>query len=274
MQSIQKFVDGQAARLAWKKALVPETCTIETLNAACSGLFSHYANIVLDPNPKRGTTIIASPAQTKKPSHGCRLQLSSTTCTESRIEEARRIVGKERNDELNALMGEETKYAGVVAETNGGRGAEETNGDHDDAPASAAIWKQAGEYIYAIVKDGVVMKIGGTRTSMAERFGSYLCGHCVPQRNKKNGDPYPGKMSVTNAHLYHTIEHDLLENEGKWEFWCWKLPVTTVQVEIMGVPTEIIAQTFHAYESRCMEKFREITGHIPQLCDNADPSYR
>ena len=201
MQSTQKFTEGQQARLAWKKALIAETCTIETLNAACSGLFSHYANIVLDPNPKRGTTIIAS-------------------------------------------------------------------------PASAAIWKQAGEYIYAIVKDGVVMKIGGTRTSMGERWGSYLCGHCVPQRNKKNGDPYPGKMSVTNAHLYHTIEHDLLENEGKWEFWCWKLPVTTVQVEIMGVPTEIIAQTFHAYESRCMEKFREITGHIPQLCDNADPSYR
>ena len=201
MQSTQKFTEGQQARLAWKKALIPETCTIETLNAACSGLFSHYANIVLDPNPKRGTTIIAS-------------------------------------------------------------------------PASPAIWKQAGEYIYTIVKDGVVMKIGGTRTSMGERWGSYLCGHCVPQRNKKNGEPYPGKMSVTNAHLYHTIEHDLLENEGKWEFWCWKLPVTTVQVDIMGVPTEIIAQTFHAYESRCMEKFREITGHIPQLCDNADPSYR
>ena len=201
MQSIQKFVDGQAARLAWKKALVPETCTIETLNAACSGLFSHYANIVLDPNPKRGTTVMVS-------------------------------------------------------------------------HTSIDVWKQAGEYIYAFVKDGIVMKIGGTRTSMAERWGSYLCGHCVPQRNKKNGDPYPGKMSVTNAHLYHTIEHDLLENEGKWEFWCWKLPVTTVQVDIMGVPTEIIAQTFHAYESRCMEKFREITGHIPQLCDNADPSYR
>ena len=201
MQSNQKFVDGQAARLAWKKALVPETCTIETLNAACSGLFSHYANIVLDPNPKRGTTVMVS-------------------------------------------------------------------------HTSIDVWKQAGEYIYAIVKDGVVMKIGGTRTSMAERWGSYLCGHCVPQRNKKNGEPYPGKMSVTNAHLYHTIEHDLLENEGKWEFWCWKLPVTTVQVDIMGVPTEIIAQTFHAYESRCMEKFREITGHIPQLCDNADPSYR
>lgn len=201
MQSIQKFVDGQAARLAWKKALIPETCTMETLNAACSGLFSHYANIVLDPNPKRGTTVMVS-------------------------------------------------------------------------HTSIDVWKQAGEYIYAIVKDGVVMKIGGTRTSMGERWGSYLCGHCVPQRNKKNGEPYPGKMSVTNAHLYHTIEHDLLENEGKWEFWCWKLPVTTVQVEIMGVPTEIIAQTFHAYESRCMEKFREITGHIPQLCDNADPSYR
>lgn len=201
MQSIKKFTDGEEARRTWKKSLNPETCTIENFNLSCAGVFSRYANITLDSNPKRGTTIMTT-------------------------------------------------------------------------PVSSDIWKQNGEYIYIIVKDGVVMKIGGTRTSMSERWGSYLCGHCVPQRNKKNGEPYPGKMSVTNAHLYHTIEHDLLENEGKWEFWCWKLPVSIVQVDIMGVPTEIVAQTFHAYESRCMEKFREITGHIPQLCDNADPSYR
>ena len=201
MQSIEKFIDGQVARSVWKKALVHETCTIETFNAECAGVFSHYADIVLDSNEKRRTTIMVK-------------------------------------------------------------------------PTSSPIWKQNGEYIYIIVKDGIVMKIGGTRTSMRERWMSYLCGHCVAQRKKKNDESYPGKMSVTNAHLYHTIEDDLLENESKWEFWCWKLPVTTVQVEIMGVPTEIIAQTFHAYESRCMEKFRKLTGHIPQLCDNADPSYR
>jgi hypothetical protein len=80
-------------------------------------------------------------------------------------------------------------------------------------------------------------------------------------------------MSVTNAHLYHTIEHDLLLG-NKWEFYSWKLPDTTVPVEIFGEMIQVVAQTYHAYESRCIELFKTITGHIPQLCDNADPNYK
>jgi hypothetical protein len=117
------------------------------------------------------------------------------------------------------------------------------------------------------------MKIGGTRTGMKARWGSYLCGHCVSERMNKHGEPNPGKMSVTNAHLYHTIEHDLLQG-NKWEFYSWKLPDTTVSVEILGEMIQVVAQTYHAYESRCIELFKTITGHIPQLCDNADPNYK
>ena len=136
-------------------------------------------------------------------------------------------------------------------------------------------WKRKNtEHIYVIVRDGRIMKIGGTRTGMKDRWSSYMCGHCVPQRLKKRtGEPFPGKMSVTNAHLYHTIEGDLLAGH-EWSFWSWKLPTVTVSVEILGVPTTVIAQTYHAYESRCMANFRTLAGHIPQLCDNSDPSYR
>jgi len=42
----------------------------------------------------------------------------------------------------------------------------------------------------------------------------------------------------------------------------------------MGSPRQVIAQTYHAYESCCMELFRKESGDIPQLCDNADPNYR
>ena len=61
---------------------------------------------------------------------------------------------------------------------------------------------------------------------------------------------------------------------GSWSFWSWKLPTITVSVNILGVQTNVIAQTYHAYESRCIEIFRKETGAIPQLCDNADPNYR
>ena len=140
-------------------------------------------------------------------------------------------------------------------------------------PVELAAWKEKSERIYLLVRDGLVMKIGGTRTGMKDRWGSYLCGHCVQQRNKKDGTPFPGKMSVTNAHLYHTIERDILSTSANWEIWCWKLPVTIVTVDILGEPTNIVAQTFHAYETKCIKRFKDITGRIPLLCDNSDPTY-
>lgn len=142
-------------------------------------------------------------------------------------------------------------------------------------PTNKEEWKREGtEHIYAIVRNGCIMKLGGTRTGMKNRWSSYKCGHCVPERlQKRTNKPFPGKMSVTNAHLYHTIENDLLGG-SKWSFWSWKLPTVTVTVNILGTPTTVVAQTYHAYESRCMESFKKRTGHIPQLCDNSDPSYR
>ena len=140
-------------------------------------------------------------------------------------------------------------------------------------PVDEEKWKETAEHIYIITRNTEIMKIGGTRTGMKARWGSYLCGHCVAERMNKHGEPNPGKMSVTNAHLYHTIEHDLLLG-NKWEFYSWKLPDTTVSVEILGQMIQVVAQTYHAYESRCIELFKTITGHIPQLCDNADPNYK
>lgn len=140
-------------------------------------------------------------------------------------------------------------------------------------PIDEEKWKETAEHIYIITRNAEIMKIGGTRTGMKARWGSYLCGHCVAERMNKHGEPNPGKMSVTNAHLYHTIEHDLLLG-NKWEFYSWKLPDTTVSVEILGQMIQVAAQTYHAYESRCIELFNTIAGHIPQLCDNADPTYK
>lgn len=140
-------------------------------------------------------------------------------------------------------------------------------------PTDKKQWKAEREAIYLFTRNGLVMKIGGTRTGMNKRWGSYKCGHCVPERKMNNGEQYPGKMSVTNAHLYHTIEDDLLKG-NHWEFWTWWLPTVKVTVDIMGSQCVVVAQTYHAYESRCIEIFRKESGDIPQLCDNADPNYR
>jgi len=142
-------------------------------------------------------------------------------------------------------------------------------------PEDPKRWKSETEHIYAIVRNGEIMKLGGTRTGMKKRWDSYKCGHCVPERlQKRTGEPFPGKMSVTNAHLYHTIEQGLLRGEH-WEFWSWELPSHIFEVEMpTGVKIQIATQTYHAYESWSMTEFQDMAGHIPQLCNNSDPNYR
>ena len=81
-------------------------------------------------------------------------------------------------------------------------------------------------------------------------------------------------MSVTNAHLYHSIEKDLLETDSKWDFYTWTLPILEQKINILGIETTVIAQTYHAYESCCIKKYKDITGKIPILCDNSDPTYK
>ena len=134
-------------------------------------------------------------------------------------------------------------------------------------PVSTEAWKSAGDHIYILVRNGLVMKIGGTRTPMNKRWGSYLCGHYTQERG------YDGKMSVTNAYIYHTIE-DTLHKGDLWEIWAWKLPVVMATVDILGEQVVIPAQVYHAYESKCIELFRNKVGKIPQLCNNSDPAFR
>ena len=140
-------------------------------------------------------------------------------------------------------------------------------------PCNKTAWAAKKEFVYIITRNDVIMKIGGTRTGMKARWGSYCCGHCVPQRNKKGGEPFPGKMSVTNAHLYHTIENDLINTGATWAFYNWELPIIILPVNILGDTVNVIAQTFHAYEAVCINKFKNKTNKIPLLCNNCDPNY-
>lgn len=125
------------------------------------------------------------------------------------------------------------------------------------------------EKIYILAKNGKVMKIGGTRSTMKERFGSYLCGHHVTERGKNQ------TCSLTNARIYHTIENDLLNGDCIWELYVWELPrPPPLIINILGKDTKIEAQTYHAYESRSILKFKELTGKLPVLSDNFDPKYK
>jgi hypothetical protein len=136
-------------------------------------------------------------------------------------------------------------------------------------------WDIKQQVIYIITFNNYIIKIGGTRNGMKQRWSSYLCGYYVPQRKKKNGKKYIGKMSVTNAYVYHTIENELLKDDkNEWKIYIWQLPSSNFKITILGEEEEIASQTFHVYESCCIKKFKKITKKIPLLSNNCDPNYR
>jgi hypothetical protein len=123
------------------------------------------------------------------------------------------------------------------------------------------------EYIYLIVINRRIVKIGGTRDGIKGRFGSYLCGHQIKERGKS------GDCSKTNAFIYNTFEFYL--NLGcKIEMYGYKLPKTEMTIKIFGKETKIIAQTYHAYESVLINNYKKRYGNIPYLCNNCDPDYK
>jgi hypothetical protein len=107
------------------------------------------------------------------------------------------------------------------------------------------------EWLYIFVIDGRIVKIGGTRTGLEGRCGSYLCGHHTRERGKS------GDMSKTNAFVYNTFEHYL--NLGSIiDMYAYKIPPSFVHINYMdSIIIDELAQTFHIFEQKCIERYEE-----------------
>jgi len=123
------------------------------------------------------------------------------------------------------------------------------------------------EWLYLFVINGMIVKIGGTRTGLKGRVASYLCGHHIEERGKS------GDCSKTNGFIYNTFEFYL--NLGcKIQMYGYELPKTETTIEIFGKETKITAQTYHAYESTFLEDYKKNYNEYPILSDNCDPDYK
>ena len=123
------------------------------------------------------------------------------------------------------------------------------------------------EWLYLLVVNDRIVKIGGTRTGLKGRVSSYLCGHHIEERAKS------GDCSKTNGFIYNTFEFYL--NLGcKIQMYGYELPKTEITIEIFGKETKITAQTFHAYESTFLEDYKKNYNDYPILSDNCDPDYK
>ena len=123
------------------------------------------------------------------------------------------------------------------------------------------------EWLYLLVCNNRIIKIGGTRTGLKGRVASYLCGHHIEERGKS------GDCSKTNGYIYNTCEFYL--NLGcKIEMYAYKLPKTEITIKIFEKETIITAQTYHAYESTFLEDYKKNYNEYPLLSDNCDPEYK
>jgi len=127
--------------------------------------------------------------------------------------------------------------------------------------------KQKCEWVYIMVINGRVVKIGGTRDGIKGRFGSYLCGHHIPEHGKS------GKASETNKYVYNTLYfYSKLGCEIK--LYGYQLPDEEIIRNVFGKDIRIRVQTYHSYESVLIDNYKKNYGFIPFLCDNCDPDYK
>jgi hypothetical protein len=128
-------------------------------------------------------------------------------------------------------------------------------------------FNKKNEWLYLLIINGRIVKIGGTRTGLKGRVVSYLCGHHIEERGKS------GDCSKTNGFIYNTFEF-YLQLGCKIEMYGYKLPKTQITIEIFEKKTNITAQTYHAYESTFLEDYKKIYNEYPILSDNCDPDYK
>ena len=125
------------------------------------------------------------------------------------------------------------------------------------------------EWIYLLVVNGRIVKIGGTRDGLRGRTSSYCCGIHVVENGKS------GKASVTNSYIYNTFEF-YLKLGCQIEMYGYELPVIQLPpITILDRQDVVIRpQTYQAYETIFIDNFVKLYGFQPFLCNNCDSKYK
>jgi len=130
---------------------------------------------------------------------------------------------------------------------------------------SVNLWKEPVEWIYILVIDGYIVKIGGTRVGLDERCRSYLSGHCVPEKG--------GKSVSTNAFIYHTF-HWYLEQGMSIEMYGYRIEPKQDTDTMLGFTETYSISRYHVWEAKLLGEFERLYGKKPPLSSNSDPKYR
>lgn len=118
------------------------------------------------------------------------------------------------------------------------------------------------QFVYLIVVDGTIAKIGGSKNSVKDRIQSYNCGVYSRWRGGS------GKQSVTNSILYDSIELCLLQGRTV-ELYVHFVAIEPVSVSCWDIDTTTVMPTvYDVLETCAIRKFYELYGKNPVWSKN------
>jgi len=136
------------------------------------------------------------------------------------------------------------------------------NNDYDgkkiDYKMCHEYWKDGdNDWLYTLVYDNRIVKIGMTITSLEERYGSYSCG--TARAMKK------GSCSTTNF-IISECNYIAKQNGIKVEIYGIKCPPTKIEKTRFGITKICNSSTVRDEETMLTECFKNKYTHLPVLC--------
>jgi hypothetical protein len=130
--------------------------------------------------------------------------------------------------------------------------------DYIPTPEFKKKWKAEGaEWVYTILYDGNIVKIGMTSSGMSSRYTSYGAG------TKKAMTK--GSCATTNFVVSQCNYLALLKGM-KVEIFAYEIPITRTTQVIFGREEEVLNKVAHAYEFVLIDIYKNCTNGIPFLC--------
>jgi hypothetical protein len=113
------------------------------------------------------------------------------------------------------------------------------------------------QFVYMIVIDGSIAKIGGSKNTVKDRIQSYNCGVYSRWRGGS------GKQSVTNSIIYDSIELCLLRGRTV-ELYVHFIDIALVVVSCWDIKTITVMPTvYDVLETCAIRRFYELYGKNP-----------
>lgn len=119
-------------------------------------------------------------------------------------------------------------------------------------------WKQKHkEWIYTILYDKRIVKIGMTAAGMASRFSSYNSGS---KRAMRKGTPATTNFMISQCNYLALLKGMSVE------IYAQEVPSLTTKQIIYGKEEEVVNRVAHHYERVLIDIYKQQTGSIPFLC--------